>query len=144
MHKKMINEATHEQLKEFTMNFLGMLKGTYPELYNEAEDLLYKELYGCHFNAWLLEKALSSMENEDGTKGGHWTIDQTTSVARQNGISFDTFNEYDWCYVMNMIYSDYYNLFDNNVTSYVKMAKRFLMDKDAPRGKAYIYYTSMM
>lgn len=28
-------------------------------------------IYGCHFNKWLLEKALSCMKNEDGNKGAH-------------------------------------------------------------------------
>lgn len=143
MHKKLIDEATHEQLKEFTKDYLSMLKGTNQELYEEAENILYKEVYGCHFNKWLLDKALAKMENEDGTKGGHWTLDQTTGVANQNGITFDTFNEYDWCYVLNMVYSDYYNAVDNNLNTFVKMAKKFLMDKDAPKGKAYIYYKSM-
>ena len=143
MHKKMIEDAKPEQIKEFLRDTLSMLKSTDHELYEQLEMSLYKELYGCHFNSWLLECALDKMQNQDGTEGGHWTLDQTTSVAKQYGITFTTFNEYDWNYVMNMMYSDYYGVVSNDVSSYAKLAKNFLMDKDAPKGKAFHYYMAM-
>lgn len=143
MHEYLIREASDTQLREFASNALSMLKETHHDLYEELEDYLYKEMYGCHFNAWLLKKALSHMENEDGTSGGHWSLDQTTSVAKQYDIKFTDFNEYDWNYIMNMIYSDYYGVVPNDLKTYVYMAKRFLEDKDAVRGKAYHYYMSM-
>lgn len=83
------------------------------------------------------------MRNEDGTIGGHWKVADTTMVARNNGISFDHFNEYDWNYVMNMIYSDYYGSVPNETNVYVKMARKFLEDKDAEEGKALRYYLAM-
>lgn len=91
----------------------------------------------------MLEKATSSMINEDGTNGAHWTLEQTNSVAKSNGIAFDKFNEYDWNYVMNMMYSDYYGAVPNEVNSYTKLAKKFLEDKDASKGKALQYYLAM-
>jgi len=81
--------------------------------------------------------------NEDGTMGPHWTLEQTNAVARQNNIAFDKFNEYDWNYVMNMMYSDYYGAVSNDTTSYVRLAKKFLDDKDAKDGKAFKYYSLM-
>lgn len=140
MHRKLIKQATEEQLRIFTEDALTMIKETNKDLYDELEMYLYKELYGCHFSDWLLEKALAKMINEDGTRGGHWTVDQTTQVAKQSGITFDKFNEYDWNYVMNMMYSDNYNVGANEVSFYVKMSKNFLMDKDAKQGKALNYY----
>lgn len=83
------------------------------------------------------------MVNEDGSFGGHWTLEQTTSVAKNNGVEFDHFNEYDWCYVMNMLYSDYYGSIPNETSVYLKMAKKFLDDKDAKDGKAYRYWLAM-
>lgn len=80
------------------------------------------------------------MVNEDGTKGGHWTVEQTTNVARGMNIPFESFNEYDWNYVMNMMYSDYYGAVSNDVSVYAKMARKFLEDKDAKDGKAFRYY----
>ena len=42
-----------------------------------------------------------------------------------------------------MIYSDYYGAVPNELGTYVKMAVRFLNDKDAQKGKALNYYLSM-
>lgn len=144
MHRKIIEDATHEQLKDFAYKAFDMIKRvTDEDTYEDIEMILYKDVYGCHFTKWLLEKALCCMENEDGTKGGHWTVEQTTMVARNNGISFDHFNEYDWNYTMNMIYSDYYGSVPNETSNYVKLARKFLEDKDAEEGKALRYYLAM-
>jgi len=143
MHRKLIQIANSEQLKEFITDALTMLKETNPKTYDDLELHLYEKLYGHHFCDWLLEKATSKMINEDGTIGAHWNLEQTTSVAKSNNIVFDTFNEYDWNYVMNMIYSDYYGAVSNDVNSYFKLAKKFLMDKDAKAGKAFCYYIAM-
>ena len=82
MHTRIIEDASHEQLKSFAFEVFEMLKRTVDEdVYDDIEMELYKKVYGCHFNKWLLEKALKEMVNEDGSYGGHWTLEQTTSVA---------------------------------------------------------------
>ena len=143
MHKLIIEDASQEQLKSFINGALSMIKEANKTLYDDLETILYKEIYGEHFNAWLLEKALKNFQNEDGSYGGHWTVEQTTNVARQNGIKFVDYNEYDWNYVMNMIYSDYYGSVPNDLSIYLNMSKKFLEDKDAKKGKALCYYLAM-
>ena len=143
MHKKILEEISFEQLKDFVDYSLCKLKYKDYEMYEELELELYKKAYGYHFNSWMLEKALKHMVNEDGTSGAHWDLEQTTSVAKNNGITFSHFNEYDWCYVMNMIYSDYYGSIPNDTSVYIKMARKFLEDKDAEEGKAFRYYIAM-
>lgn len=143
MHTKLIESATHEQLKNFLFKEFEELKKTDKEMYDELEMELYVCVYGYHFNEHILNKALNCMENEDGTKGGHWSLEQTNSVAKQYGIAFSNFNEYDFNYVMNMVFSDYYGVIPNETSYYVKMAEKFLKDKDAPKGKALKYYLAM-
>ena len=143
MHKKILEKATLPQLVEFVEYAIPEVKSRDEELYKSLEMCLYKKVYGYHFSDWKLKEALDSMVNEDGTKGGHWTLDQTTMVAKQNDITFKSFNEYDWCYVMNMIYSDYYGAVPDELSSYVKLAKKFLEDKDSCDGKAFSYYVTM-
>ena len=144
MHTKIIEDASLEQLKDFAYRAFDMLKRvTDKETYDDIELILYKDVYGCHFNKWLLDKAVNNMENEDGTKGSHWSIEQTNQVARSNDIEFTHFNEYDWNYVMNMMYSDYFGSVPNDVQTYAKMAKKFLCDKDAEDGKALKYYITV-
>jgi hypothetical protein len=143
MLKKIIEDATLENLKEFICDTFYELKYKDNEMYEELEMELYKKIYGCHFNEWMLAKALEEMENEDGSLGGHWSLAETTALARQHNISFNNINEYDWCYTMNMIYSDYYGSVSNESTAYIKLAKKFLFDKDSPNGKAFKYYIAM-
>ena len=76
--------------------------------------------------------------------GSTSSLGNTTGRATStNGVSFRDFNEYDWNYAMNMIYSDYCEVLGDNVTSYVRMAHKFLNDKDAPDGKALRYAMCM-
>ena len=143
MHRKILEDATLEHTKEFIDRALRKVKVFDEEMYEELEHELYTDVYGHHFNAWLLKCALENMTNEDGSKGGHWTLEETNSVARQHGIEFIHYNQYDFNYVMNMIYSDYYGSVSNETSAYVKLAKKFLQDKDAPEGKALKYYLAM-
>ena len=143
MHKKLIEELNDIELKETMYCIFEMIKSTNYDLYEELEEYLYEKVYGCHFNEWLSKKAVEELHNEDGTNGSHWTYDQAISIAKQYNVSFTSFNEYDWYYVINMIYSDYYGAISNEASAYVKFAKRFLEDKDAPEGKAFKYYMAM-
>ena len=89
--------------------------------------------------AWLLH-----MENEDGTTGAHWTLDETNAY-RPAEVS-----EYCWECAMNMMYSDYYSVaIAFNVDTpefYADMARAFLFDKDAksPRDKISAYYNCIV
>ena len=143
MHRTLIEKANDSQIREFTTDILSMLKETNHDLYDELEINLYKKVYGKHFCDWLLEKATKNMINEDGTHGPHWTVQHTTDAARSNGINFKEYNEYDWNYTMNMIYSDYYGSVPDDVNTYAKMTRKFLQDKDAKEGKALCYYLAM-
>lgn len=94
----------------------------------------------------MAEKWAAGMENSDGTKGAHWTIDQTTAVAEQNGVEFDHITPTDWMITLNMIYSDYGKTLTSagitDVAVFADLAKDFLFDEDAvkPKKKLYCYY----
>lgn len=85
---------------------------------------------------------VGKMENEDGTHGAHWTIDQVKQVIAQKKLDCDPVQM--WA-AMNMIYSDYYKAakkhgVGGNLDFYVDMAKAFLDDKDAGPSKISAYY----
>ena len=75
---------------------------------------------------------VATMQNEDGTRGPHWTMDQTTKVMEQRGIKEEPAKFYA---VLNMMYSDYCEVAKkinaNNMDFFAEMAKAFLKDKDA-------------
>lgn len=153
MHKKiskMIEEAYSKNLPEEKIEELAermslfVHNADWEDQKALAEDLDFI-IYGPHFTKEKAMQAVSHMVNEDGTTGQHWTCEETRSVAESKGIYFsaEKFNEYDWYYVMNMLYSDYYNVLGNNTDSYAKMAMAWLRDKDAPEGKAKKYCYAM-
>lgn len=71
----------------------------------------YEKEHGPHFNEEYARKAVMKMENEDGTRGPHWSLEETTTLASQYGIALGSkFNRYDWFVALNMVYSDYYRV----------------------------------
>ncbi len=74
----------------------------------------YEKEHGPHFNEEYARKAVMKMENEDGTRGPHWSLEETTTLASQYGIALGSkFNRYDWFVALNMVYSDYYRVIMN-------------------------------
>lgn len=43
----------------------------------------YEAEHGPHFNEEHARKAVSKMENEDGTRGPHWSIEETTTFKQE-------------------------------------------------------------
>lgn len=41
----------------------------------------YEAEHGPHFNEEHARKAVSKMENEDGTRGPHWSVEETTAAS---------------------------------------------------------------
>ena len=143
MHHKMLEEATPEQLKSFLYDSFDELKRTMPELYEEMECELYEHIYGEHFTRWKYEEAVGKFDNKDGSKGAHWKAEDIVSLAKNKGLRFEHFNEWDFAYAMNMVYSDYFGSVPDSLDTYFKLAVAFIEDKDAPNGKAYRYYKAM-
>lgn len=88
----------------------------------------YEAEHGPHFNEEHARKAVSKMENEDGTRGPHWSVEETTALASQYGINLGSrFNRYDWFVALNMVYSDYYKVIismtNSNSTKHEAIAK---------------------
>ncbi len=114
------------------------------EKYGACMEKFMRLVFGEHFNEELAKEAVESMKNADGTTGAHWTLQESIEAAKNEGISFKQFNEYDWFYVLNMIYSDFYKVFNGNTNMYVKTAFEWLNDIDVKPGKAYRYYLQVV
>lgn len=104
--------------------------------YNKMMMKVHSVAYGPHFDEQLAKKAVEKMHNVDGTHGAHWSMEETNRLADQYGCK----HKADWFYVLNMMWSDYANVFGNNVETYAKMAKAYLTDPDAEEGKAFKTY----
>lgn len=76
----------------------------------------YEKEHGPHFNEEHARKAVMKMENEDGTRGPHWSIEETTTLASQYGITLGSkFNRYDWFVALIMFYPFNPYMFNNRV-----------------------------
>lgn len=96
-------------------------------------------LLNPHFTRETAEYVVSRLMNKDGSKGAHWSYEQTSKVLDNEGLDF---HKCDWYYVLNMIYSDYYKSGRSDET-YIELAKDFIDDIDAPDDKAKKYYLAM-
>ena len=80
----------------------------------------------------LAKEWTAMMENADGTKGPHWSMEQIKKVIEQRGLHGDPVEI--WV-AMNMMYSDYCKVAKklgvNTMDFYAEMARAFLDDKDA-------------
>lgn len=83
------------------------------------------------------------MENDDGSMGAHWTLEQTTAVANSIGVHVDP---WIWFAALNMEYSDNFDVAQkyglDRPEYYADLAKAFLFDKDGggPEAKIAGYY----
>lgn len=121
-------------LGKMIADFISDVEEEHPE---KVERLLHK--MSCYLSPFKCKSRVmdivSKFKNEDGTTGEHWDYDTVVKVADSEGIT-----DYDkFYYVLNMIYSDYYYSGYSD-KDYIRMAKQFCMDKDAPSDKAIKYF----
>lgn len=121
-----VSDATMPRYNEMErMGGNGMARG-----YSRGE-------YTPHFDRKMAEEWMSGLENEDGTTGPHWTLDQAKQVMAQKEIGGSPL---DFFVALNAMYSDYCKVAKklgvNTVDFYACMAEAFLNDKDAVGGGA--------
>lgn len=84
---------------------------------------------------------VQSMENEDGSRGEHWTLEQIERLANEKDFEGD---KLELWVTMNMMYSDYFKVAKkfnvNNTDFYLELSKAFLDDKDAGDEKLFKYF----
>lgn len=92
------------------------------------------------------EKWVAGMKNSDPAKpeGEKWNVEQLKPFAQKNGIPTDGEKMWEFYAVINSMYSDYYEVAKKyNVATlefFVDLAKAFINDKDAVKGKTAKYY----
>ena len=91
---------------------------------------MYEDEFGCHiYTKEMYDEAVSLLVWVDNKgEGPKWEFEDIIKIS---DIDFDTkeYYEYDFAYVMNMLWSDYCNVF-TETSYYKKMAKDYLEDPD--------------
>lgn len=143
LYEKM-EHATEEQKEhiwEVMEEMADAFKKSYPKTYKKYADKLHDILCDHGLTEEEAKLAASKLQNKDGSYGAHWNEETIRKVV-------DTYPELAKCpfwtvyYVMNMIYSDYYDPTFSTAT-YVKLALSFMHDKDAPEDKVEKYIAAM-
>lgn len=120
--------------------------GSYEDEYRE----LYESAYGKTINKELAEEIVYCLAVTDGSNREHgekWTIDATSEYAHKVGVTWDDISKNEWYVIMNMMYSDYYELayayeLQEDTMFYAKAARCWVFDKDIKdvSKKLYDYY----
>lgn len=78
------------------MNFISRIIKSINAMRERLKIERHEAMYGPHFNEECALKAVSKMENEDGSRGEHWSLEETTSIANQYGINLkgEKYNEF--------------------------------------------------
>lgn len=110
-------------------------------LYKAKRNLNGHEAHRCRLSREEAHEWVQHMEHEDGTKGEHWTCEQTTQVMRNKGYEFEPA---EWYAIMNAMHADYFKIAKmfgvDNIDFYAAMAKAWLCDEDAVEDKARQYW----
>lgn len=131
-----------EETREIFCEFIDSVKRQLPVTYNKYSQKIEKT-YNRHDDLTELEaiEAVSKLKNKDGSVGPHWSVEQVEKTIC-------TYPELKEChfwtlyYVLNMIYSDYYEP-TYTFKTYVLLAKDFIDDEDAPEDKVRRYIEAM-
>lgn len=122
-----IFEAKMREDSRFAERFIKKFRVQMPDIYAKT---MYEEEYGCHIvDISVYEKAVSLLEWADGKGyGAKFEIDD---ILKMSNIDFSNKNyyEYDYAYVVNMLYSDYGHII-TELSQLLKMAKAYLEDPD--------------
>lgn len=143
------SDATPEQMVKVTK-----IIGKFVAMHAEEDDLLklYKEIYGVvgngHFNDFFAEAQIKKMVFEDGNDVEHrapyYTAAKTQEIYETVKDEIRPYNQWDFAVVLNMIYSDNYNLMkkwfpedseEQMMDRMVDLAVNWLRDDDNPYGK---------
>lgn len=137
MHNKYMKDIDFSRHKESLMDVIDMLmcevKEDEPELYKHIECTLYEDAYGKKINEEMAHQWVKSMQ----PVAMHWTMEETTGAMKSLGYSL---NPIEFYVVANMMYNDYYSLVKEDEAMALKLAREWLMDKDAKECKLYEYW----
>ena len=144
-----IVECMASPMDEQTAGKLSAYNGAYNAICQWNEDEQVKKKPSSSSESMSLETAkewTKHMQNEDGTSGEHWSVEQAKQIMAQRNLSL---NPAEFYAALNLIYSDFSPVvkkhgLGGSMDFYVDMAKAFLNDKDAAPNKLSNYYNHIV
>ena len=135
--EKIEHEITQTMEEPMSLHSIEKLNA----LYKAKRNLSVHEAHRGRLSREEASEWVQHMEHEDGTKGEHWTCEQTTQVMRNKGYEFEPA---EWYAIMNAMHADYFKVAKmfgvDNIDFYAAIAKAWLCDEDAVEDKARQYF----
>lgn len=134
---KIVADESYEEMKELACileDAVYTLKEIDPTKYSKFEHKIYELAYGKVISEEMAKEIVEHME----PYGEYWTIEATTRILNDKNYHF---TPVDFYVVMNSLKNDYGELFSDSTDTYIKMACKWLEDKDAVEYKTYEYFT---
>lgn len=140
--KNASEKASPEKMKEWGdlfENLMETIKESHPDLYKKYYIEFYKINFGEHLDECLAKYWVDNMISSTGFKGEKFTKQDSDEIAKQLNLSFDGYNDWDWCAILNMVWSDYSQVIGNNMSMCQSIAKATIEDVDV-KNKAFNYF----
>lgn len=125
------DRAKMEELRGLYKSTINYIKATDLQKYREIECTLYEILEGKKLNEGKAKQWVESMKPE-----AKWNIEDVKSVKEKYNINIPLI---DFYVLMNMLYTDYNQLFGDDLNTYINLSKAWYYDEDAPEGAEKLY-----
>lgn len=148
-YKKLVQKAYYKDMGEDVMwkmtddtnKFVESMRVLHPAevdkfLHDMENEICYPPLTESQAKEYV-----AHMTNKDGSKGEHWTLEQTKAYQAGHA-EYANIDALCFYVAMNMMYSDYFKP-AYTTDNYASMAKDFIEDKDAPANKVVRYIKAM-
>ena len=108
------------------------------EDFDDVEDFEDSEDEPLYLTKQDMRKWKKMLKNFDGSTGEHYTLEQILSAAQKQNVSFEDYDEKEFCIAVNMMYADYGGVLkkyvppDRELNACIDLAKAFFDDVDGP------------
>lgn len=146
--EKIVEEGNKEEMKrlsEMLNEVVCHFKICDPEQYKKYKMELYTMAYGYTLTKEMAEEIIANMQPYHM----RWSLEETEEVRKSYGLN--DIKDIDFWVVMNSKYNDNkdtvehftQNDAEKQLEMYVCLAKDFINDKDAKKGKVFLYFTEI-
>lgn len=123
-----------QKLSDMLSEVICKIKEYHHDMYEHYKMCLYEIAYGKTINDEMRKEIVDRI-------GEEWSLEETEELRKKYGYTEILPNDFN--VVMNMAYSDYKDIFGDDVEIYVKFSKCFIEDEDAKEGKVYLYFKNI-
>lgn len=126
-----LDEHKKEALMEVFDEMFCSIKSTDIEKYHQLEYDIMVIANNGHFDNKIYVKATACLLKKYEASALHWNMEQTDAVCKNLGYhGNEKYNNYEFNFIMNMLYFQFHEIANIEATTYGKMANRWLTENE--------------